>query len=275
MNKTVFFIIIWVISINQLAGQNVLKEFSLPERGICAHRGANATHPENTLSAIKEAVRLGAHMIEFDVRMTKDFQLVVIHDETVDRTTDGIGRVDEMLFEEIRKLDAGSWKSKEFDGERVPAFSEVLKVIPAHIWINVHLKGNEKLGKLVARILTDEERTHQAFIACGSEVEIGIKKVNAKIMICNMERQEFRNNYVDDTIRGNYPFIQLLKMRDDINLKNDISRLKKNNVIVNYYQAETNGEMEKLFSLGVNFILTDHLKGMLEAAAEMGISQNY
>jgi len=57
---------------------------SMPEKGICAHRGAMDTHPENTLSAFREAVRLGAHMIEFDVRMTKDKALVILHDALVD-----------------------------------------------------------------------------------------------------------------------------------------------------------------------------------------------
>ena len=63
----------------------------MPERGICAHRGANSTHPENTLPAFEEAIRLGAHMIELDVRQTKDGHLVLMHDATIDETTNGKG----------------------------------------------------------------------------------------------------------------------------------------------------------------------------------------
>ncbi len=111
----------------------------LPERGICAHRGAMETHPENTLAAFKEAVFLGAHMIEFDVRLTKDGHLVILHDETVDRTTNGMGKISELTLHEVKQLDAGSWKSEIFTGEKIPTLQEVLIVLPENIWLNIHL----------------------------------------------------------------------------------------------------------------------------------------
>ena len=86
----------------------------MPSRGICAHRGASDTHPENTLAAFREAIQLGAHMIEFDVALSKDGQLVLMHDTTVDRTTDGDGPVSELTLAELKKLDAvGSKNSAE------------------------------------------------------------------------------------------------------------------------------------------------------------------
>jgi len=112
----------------------------LPERGICAHRGAMETHPENTISAFKEAIRLGAHMIEFDVRMTKDGKLVIMHDKSVNRTTNGSGLVSDLTYDEIKKLDAGRWKSEMFKGERIPTLKETLQVMPHNIWLNIHLK---------------------------------------------------------------------------------------------------------------------------------------
>ena len=89
----------------------------LPKRGLCAHRGAMDTHPENTLSAFREAIRSGAHMIEFDVRLTADGVPVIIHDPSVDRTTDGEGEVGGLTCAEIKELDAGKWKGPEFEGE--------------------------------------------------------------------------------------------------------------------------------------------------------------
>jgi glycerophosphoryl diester phosphodiesterase len=147
------------------------------------------THPENTITAFEEAIRLGAHMIEFDVRMTSDKQLVIMHDKTVDRTTNGSGAVGELTLEEIKNLDAGSWKSQKFIGEKVPTFKEALAVMPQNIWLNIHLKGSEELGKAVAKVLTSEERTNQGVIACGNSAAKGVKSVNQNIMICNMERQ--------------------------------------------------------------------------------------
>ncbi|MBE9518576.1 MAG: glycerophosphodiester phosphodiesterase, partial [Bacteroidetes bacterium] len=150
----------------------------MPDRGICAHRGAMDTHPENTIAAFKEAVHLGAHMIELDVRMTLDGHLLVLHDQTVDRTSNGKGEISELSLEEVKQLDAGSWKSKKFAGERIPTFKEALAVMPANIWLNVHIKGGAKLGEMVARVITEEKRMHQAFLACGSDAARGAKEIN-------------------------------------------------------------------------------------------------
>ena len=76
----------------------------MPSRGICAHRGASDTHPENTLAAFREAIRLGAHMIEFDVALTKDDQLVLMHDSTLDRTTNGKGPVSGFTLNELKTV---------------------------------------------------------------------------------------------------------------------------------------------------------------------------
>ena len=192
-----------------------LEKYKLPERGICAHRGANETHPENTITAFEEAVRLGAQMVEFDVRMTKDNKLIIMHDRSVDRTTNGMGLVEDLSWNEIKDLDAGEWKSKYFKGEKVPLFDEALDVFPKNIWLNIHLKGDEKLGQAVANVLLSKKREHQVIIACTNESARGVKKVDKNIMICNMERQGDRNEYVSETIKGNFSTLQLLKKRND------------------------------------------------------------
>lgn len=86
------------------------------------HRGARAHEPENTIRSFKKAARLGVDVIEFDVRLTKDKVPVVIHDETVDRTTNGKGKVNELTLKQVRKLDAGK-------GEKVPTLEEALSFI--------------------------------------------------------------------------------------------------------------------------------------------------
>jgi glycerophosphoryl diester phosphodiesterase len=250
-------------------------KISMPERGICAHRGAMNTHPENTISAFREAILLGAHMIEFDVRMTKDNKLVIIHDRTVDRTTNGSGLVRELTLEEIKNLDAGSWKSKEFIGEKVPTLEETLEVMPENIWLNIHLKGGEELGEATAKLLESEGLIHQGVIACGFDAAIGVRKVNPNIMICNMERQGNRTEYVEETIDGKFPFIQLLKKRNDSNLLDDIKNLKNNHVKVNYYFGDTEEEVNELFEMGVDFILTNRLEEMLDVAESLGGKEYY
>ena len=92
---------------------------------ILAHRGASAEAPENTLVAFRRARELGADGVELDVTLTRDHVPVVIHDDTVDRTTDGHGSVSAMTVLEIKHLDAGKWKSQEFLGEAIPTLAEV------------------------------------------------------------------------------------------------------------------------------------------------------
>ena len=95
---------------------------------IIAHRGLDETYPENTLIAFKAALEMGM-AIEIDVRGTKDEELIVLHDDTVDRTTDGEGRVDQMTLAEVKALDAGSWWGEEFAGERIPTLMETVDVV--------------------------------------------------------------------------------------------------------------------------------------------------
>jgi len=265
--------IIYFVSILALSAQENSVKASMPLKGICAHRGASETHPENTLFAFNEAIRLGAQMIEFDVRMTKDNQLVIMHDRSVDRTTNGTGLVNELTLMEIKQFDAGVWKSKEFLGEKVPTFKEVLDIMPNNIWLNIHLKGGSELGKTVPHFRCSENRIHQGIIACGIKAAEGIKQINSNVLICNMERLENRNAYVYNTIKEKYNFIQLLKKRDNNNLLQDINRLKKNHIMLNYYFGDTETEVKYLFEIGIDFILTNKLSKMLKIAENIGIER--
>lgn len=108
-----------------------------------AHRGASAYAPENTIAAYDKAVKMKADYIEIDVQRSKDGELVLIHDTTVDRTTDGSGKVGDFTFEELRSLDAGSWKGEQFAGEQIPTFDEILDRYHGKIGILVELKAPE------------------------------------------------------------------------------------------------------------------------------------
>ena len=106
------------------------RDFSPPPvPRVIGHRGAAGHAPENTLASFATAAALGVSWVEFDVRLTGDGALVVFHDETLERTTDGNGRVAETTLAAIRRLDAGSWFGKAFAGERVPAFEDALATL--------------------------------------------------------------------------------------------------------------------------------------------------
>lgn len=106
-----------------------------------AHRGDRFHYPENTMSAFRAAAEIGCDVIETDVRMTKDGRLVLIHDRDVVRTTNGNGYVDQMTLAELQALDAGSWKSPEFAGARIPTVEEFLEFVSqTDLLVNWELK---------------------------------------------------------------------------------------------------------------------------------------
>ena len=118
---------------------------------VAAHRGWSSDYPENTMEAFRAALDVGVDQLELDVRVTLDNELVIIHDPTVDRTTNGKGKVADKTLGEIRALDAGSYKGEKFIGARVPTLIEFMELVKDHptITLDVELKeypttpGNE------------------------------------------------------------------------------------------------------------------------------------
>lgn len=127
---------------------------------VYAHRGSAGTHPENTIASFKAAAALPVHGVEFDVHMTKDGELVVIHDETIDRTSNGKGFVKDMTLAELKKYDFGKSFSSKFKGEQIPTLREVLYVFKdTHHHINIELKSDvfpyEGMERKVLEMLKD------------------------------------------------------------------------------------------------------------------------
>jgi glycerophosphoryl diester phosphodiesterase len=108
---------------------------------IIGHRGAPDCAPENTMASFRQALAQGADLVELDVQMSADGQLVVIHDQTLERTTDGQGYVADAALAELQALDAGSWFSPEFAGERVPTLDEVLAWIKGKAGLVIEIKN--------------------------------------------------------------------------------------------------------------------------------------
>ncbi len=111
-------------------------------KNMCvAHRGFSGKAPENTLAAVRMALALPyVRWMEIDVQLTRDGVPVVIHDFTLDRTTNGHGKIKNMDYEHLRRLDAGSWKGRAFRGERVPSLEEVLELASGRLRLNIELK---------------------------------------------------------------------------------------------------------------------------------------
>jgi glycerophosphoryl diester phosphodiesterase len=108
---------------------------------VIAHRGASATAPENTCAAFDRALHMGARHLELDVQMSRDGELVVIHDDLVDRTTDGKGAVASLTLAELQALDAGAWFGTAYAGERIPTLETVLERYRGRAHLHVEIKG--------------------------------------------------------------------------------------------------------------------------------------
>ena len=127
---------------------------------VIGHRGAAAYAPENTLVGFQVAAQQGVTWVEFDVRLTKDGVPVLLHDDDLDRTTNGVGPVANTTIDEIKKLDAGSWFDKKFTGQRVPTLAEALDVVhECGMTPNIEIKANERehwhTGRIVGEALND------------------------------------------------------------------------------------------------------------------------
>ncbi len=235
----------------------------------CAHRGDCKVAPENTLPAILSAVKKGAPMIEFDVQKTKDGHLVIMHDGTVDRTTNGRGKVSDLSFAEIRALDAGSWFAPEFAGTQVPTLEEVLDAIPPGILCNVHLKSGPGLAAEAARLIRDKGRLADCFLACTEEQILEARAVVPEIMTCNMTRQMGnRALYVENTIRIGAQFIQFIRDQSLDGIENDVARCHAHGIRVNFYSAQDVPTIRTLAEAGVDYILTDDLDLCMKTLVE-------
>jgi glycerophosphoryl diester phosphodiesterase len=271
MKHTFAAAVAFLTMVSAASAQN--NKITMPERGLCAHRGSYETSPENTIPGFKEAIKYGAQMIEFDIQFTKDSALVIMHDGTVNRTTNGSGAVADMTLSEIRKLDAGSKKGSKFAGTQVPTLDETLALMPKNVWLNCHLKGGSKLGAAVALIIQKTNRMHQAFLTCEEDAAQGARTACPAILICNADNRYRADvpQYVAATIKNKAEFIQLLVLKPAEDRKGQMDLLKKNHIRINYFYAEKPEMMADLFKSGVYLILTNDLPHFTSEAKKLGI----
>lgn len=134
---------------------------------LMAHRGNSAVAPENTLSAFAEALKTPAQSCELDVHLSADGEVIVMHDATVDRTTDGTGAIADLTLAQLKALDAGSWFGPEFAGEPVPTLAEVVALVGDRVKLNVEIKSaaDPDSSLKVVQILRDGGILDQSMIS--------------------------------------------------------------------------------------------------------------
>jgi glycerophosphoryl diester phosphodiesterase len=137
----------------------VLESLSKPV--IFAHRGASAYAPENTLAAFELAIAQQADAVELDVKLSADGHVIVIHDATVDRTSNGHGKVGNMKLAELKALDAGSYFSPQYAGEKIPTLEDVFDAVGRRTFINIELKNQKTRGEDLVQKVCMLVKKHQ------------------------------------------------------------------------------------------------------------------
>ena len=225
---------------------------------VVAHRGASGRFPENTLPAFEEAVRLEVEMVEFDVHLTADGQMVVIHDATVDRTSNGSGQVAKMTLSEIKELDAGGWFGEEFSGGRFPTLTETLDLISSEVRLNVHVKAygedRERLVPLVVQELVRRDLLQTAFVASDQESLALARRVDAEVGICNLS-----TNPPESYVRRSQGIgCRILQPGNSVTTSELVSEAHQLGMEVNPFYADEEEEMKRLIECGVDGILTNY-----------------
>ena len=233
----------------------------LPSPFILCHRGAKNYAPENTLSAFKIALELGADGFELDTQLTSDGHVVVYHDRTVDRTSNGHGKLSKLSLAELRELDIGSSFSEKFHGEKIPTLDEVFETISKPAIINVELKNfsspfdnlAEKVCEVVCRHGMQKNVLFSSFLPWNlkktahilPEVPRGLITIKGS---WGVWERSFGFNFGD--YNALHPYL------GDVTAQQvqRVHRLKRRIIVWTVNKEE---DMRRLFSWGVDGIMTD------------------
>ncbi len=226
---------------------------------IIAHRGASAYAPENTLSAFRKAVQMNSDGIELDVQLSKDGHVVVIHDLTVNRTSNGNGKVKKLTLKQLKELDFGSWFSKEFKNERICTLEEVFNYLKDYKGlINVEIKKEwlqfNSIEKKVAGLIAKFDLRDRTIVSSFSTLSLlKMKRIDKDIQTGILYSSSTKRLIL---------FAEFFKMNAIHpwyqNVTRDVKRIAvKDNLIINTYTVDEPSEMKKLADIGVDGIITN------------------
>lgn len=260
--------ILWT-GIHYMLLSNYSQEITNDQFLVIGHRGDGGSAPENTLTAIEKGIKAGANMLEIDVHQTSDGVVCVMHDKSVNRTTNGQGRIKDLTWNEISQLDAGSWFSDEYKGESVPSLAQVIEKIDGRAQLLIEIKNGtpyypqieEKVVSIVKQYQAERwcviqsfhmdilQRIHQL------DPNIRLQKLafftipalrfsfDLSFHFFHQEQESFIESY-----NLNYLFVTEKLIR----------RLHKEGKKINVWTADSPGVIRKMVNMGVDGIITNH-----------------
>jgi glycerophosphoryl diester phosphodiesterase len=245
------------------SGGNIISWKSRFPIVVMAHRGFSGKAPENTLASFQKAIEAGSDFIELDVRFSKDGHLAVFHDDTLERTTNGKGKVADKTLGQLRALDAGSWfGSAAFAGERIPTFQEVLEFTRGRILINVELKKGEQgtytMTDLADRALEEVLKAGMGPYVLFSSFDLGaVGRISEKKT--GIPAAFITGNPWSSATEafGGRPLAFLNPRKTVLNEKN-LAAAHQEGVKVFVWTVDDEQEMRKFISMGVDGIISNH-----------------
>ena len=238
---------------------------------VVAHRGCSGRAPENTRAAFEMAIKLGADMIECDVRLTKDEEVVAFHDRTLKRTTNGIGPVGERTLDELKSLDVGSWFEGCFAGERIPTLCEVLQLLDGCALLIIELKANRG-NRRATGILKD--RVLQAVASHHAEDQVILASFDHRLMREIKERNpRLKTAIIYKAVRdfASLPSHLVSRVRADAFVcgrwwlsKRLLGDLRNHRIPLFVYTIDAPRDVEKMLRLKVDGVITNFPDVVLE-----------
>lgn len=229
---------------------------------VIGHRGAAGHAPENTLESIRKAAELGARWVEFDVKLTLDRELILFHDDTLDRTTDAKGPVAVRTMAEIRALDAGAWYQARFAGTRIPTLTEALDQLAAlGLGANVEIKpspGQEiETGQAVAHFLRNRWPSRLPAPVISSFKMDSLAA--ARTVAPEIERAALFSRLPDDWERRSRALDAKAVHASERHMTRDTAALVKGSgFALRCYTVNDPNRAETLFDWGVEAVFTDY-----------------
>jgi glycerophosphoryl diester phosphodiesterase len=232
---------------------------------VIGHRGASGNAPENTLASFEMALLHGAEGIELDVHLSKDGDIIVCHDATIDRTTNGTGWIHELTTTEIQSFDAGSWFSKSFQDQRIPLLGEVFDLVPESILINVEIKHSYG-GQMEFRLMDFlRQRGRLGSVVISSFDHKSIRRVKqlepevkaGLLYAANLINHAGYAQQLGVPIYSLHPHFQLID-------KSDVDGAVSAELAIYPYTVNQVEDMRKMMDYGVTGIITDFPARLVE-----------
>jgi glycerophosphoryl diester phosphodiesterase len=239
---------------------------------VIGHRGFSGEAPENTQTSFKKAMEVGADMIELDVHLSKEAQVVVIHDDTLNRTTNGKGKVANYTLGELKELDAGSWFGAQFSGEHIPTLREVLELTRGRILLNIELKRGDHrqytISDLADRALKEVENAEMLNQVLFSSFDpLAIERIREKNPCIPVALIYSKSWSSPQEVTGERP-IPVLSCLGTVLTQTNTTKARQQGMKILVWTVNTEKHMERFLNMGVDGIITNYPDRLIKILKE-------